>query len=343
MQQRLDLAARGLPPAYFALVMATGIVALACRLKEWPMAALILAGLAVCSYLVLWALTLWRLLRYPQEMFRDFCTHGVAPGFFTTVAASSIVGSLCVGVVGRPDLGAGFWLLAVLLALGLTYSIFAALTISQAKPTLEKGLNGGWLVVVVAWQSLCVLGCLLVPSVGGRAGDLLLVCLLSWLVGGMLYMWIISLIFYRYMFHSLPAEELAPPYWINMGAVAISTLGGVGLVANAQGQPLLIDLLPFLKGGTWTFWATASWWIPLLVLLGVWRHGVRRFPLQYSPLYWSAVFPLGMYTVATHRLAEVSQQPLLMSLSNYFIYLAIGAWLAAAWGLLGRLLAGLRS
>ena len=60
-----------------------------------------------------------------------------------------------------------------------------------------------------------------------------------WLGGGMLYIWIISLIFYRYTFFPFSPSDLTPPYWINMGAMAISTLAGTLLVANAAASPLL--------------------------------------------------------------------------------------------------------
>ena len=50
----------------------------------------------------------------------------------------------------------------------------------------------------------------------------------------MLYIWIISLIFFRYTFFTLSPADLSPPYWINMGAVAISTLAGTMLVAAAR-------------------------------------------------------------------------------------------------------------
>ena len=30
-----------------------------------------------------------------------------------------------------------------------------------------------------------------------------------------------------------------------------------------------------------------------------------RFPIRYDPLYWGAVFPLGMYTVATWQMARI--------------------------------------
>ena len=93
-----------------------------------------------------------------------------------------------------------------------------------------------------------------------------------WLAGGMLYFWLISLIFYRYTFFRFAPSDLMPPYWINMGAMAISTLAGTLLLANAKASLLLTELRPFTLGLTILFWATATWWIPMLVILGIWRH-----------------------------------------------------------------------
>src|SRR3546814_11437354 len=96
------------------------------------------------------------------------------------------------------------------------------------------------------------------------------------LIGCMLYLSIITLIFYRLTFLHLTTAEFTPPYWINMGAVAITTLAGSTLILNGGDQALIRDLMPFLKGFTLFFWAAATWWIPLLVILLVWRHGDRK-------------------------------------------------------------------
>src|SRR5262249_25949337 len=48
-------------------------------------------------------------------------------------------------------------------------------------------------------------------------------------------------------FLPLPPGDLRPPYWINMGAMAISTLAGARLVDEAGRMRLLGELLPFLK------------------------------------------------------------------------------------------------
>jgi len=63
------------------------------------------------------------------------------------------------------------------------------------------------------------------------------------------------------------------------------------------------------------------------------RHVVRKFPLRYDPLYWGAVFPLGMYTVATVRLSQAVEVPELMGIAHAFVFVAIAAWAATLVGL----------
>jgi tellurite resistance protein TehA-like permease len=206
---------------------------------------------------------------------------------------------------------------------------------------LGEGINGGWLVLVVAAQSIAVLGAQLSGGFAApRQPGVLLFCLTIWLGGGMLYIWIISLIFYRYTFFVLHPSDLAPPYWINMGAVAISTLAGTMLLAAAPRSPLLTELIPFIKGMTLLFWSTATWWVPMLVILGVWRHIYRRFPLRYDPLYWGAVFPLGMYTACTYRLTQVMHAEQLALIPKVFIWIALAAWTLTLLGLLSHVVRG---
>jgi tellurite resistance protein TehA-like permease len=120
------------------------------------------------------------------------------------------------------------------------------------------------------------------------------------------------------------------------GAMAISTLAGTILIENAAASPLLVELQPFLIGLTLMFWATATWWIPLLLALGAWRHIARHVSITYDVVYWSAVFPLGMYAVCTHRLIRVVKLPFLEPIPRVGVVIALGAWAATFVGLLAR-------
>jgi tellurite resistance protein TehA-like permease len=328
---------RNLHPAYFALVMATGIVAIAAELDGMTLIAKALTWLNAFAFVVLWLMTLGRIIFYPANTFQDLIDHGRGVGFFTLAAGTAVLGAEAIVVYGQYPLALALWLLAALLWVVLTYAIFTAFTVKQQKPPLAEGINGGWLIAVVATEAVSQLATLLSPAFGAHQEQLLFIALCLWLCGGMLYIWMISLIFYRYTFFVFSSSDLMPPYWINMGAVAISTLAGALLVQHASGAPFLPLLLPFLKGFTIFFWATATWWIPMLVILGIWRHGYKRFKLAYDPLYWGLVFPLGMYTVATRRLSEITVLPFLLSIARAFIYVAFAAWLITFIGLLDRL------
>lgn len=322
-------------PAYFGLVMATGIVSLAAFMMDYSGLAIALFYLNIAQYILLCLLYALRAWRYPRRFFGDLVAHLKAPGYFTTVAGTGILASQFI--ILRENTVAGFtlWLLAIVLWIGLTYAIFTAFTVKRDKPTLDKGINGGWLLAVVATQALAVSSALLAARIGRPYQlELNLVALSTWLWGGMLYVWMMSLIFYRYVFFRLSPNDLAPPYWINMGAMAISTLAGSLLILNASHAPYLVSMLPFLKGFTVLYWATGTWWIPMLLLLGIWRYVYKRFPFEYDPLYWGAVFPLGMYAACTWQMNHAMEFGFLANLSRVFFYIAFAAWAITFFGML---------
>lgn len=317
------------------MVMATGIVSIAAFMLGIVAVDVTLFAVNVVAYIVLVVLTVLRLVWFPQAFFSDLVDHRRGPGFFTFVAGSCVLGSQFVLIVNNYDIALALWIVAVILWIVLIYGIFAALSVKEHKPSLADGINGGWLLAVVSTQSIAVLGALIAAHWPQPYRlELNFLALSMWLWGGMLYIWMIALIFYRYTFFEFSPSDLSPPYWINMGAMAISTLAGSLLIINTPDAPYLRSLLPFLKGFTVFYWATGSWWIPMLVVLGVWRYVIKRFPFSYDPQYWGAVFPLGMYTVATAQMARAMNLEFLQVIPSYFVYIAIFSWIITFAGLL---------
>lgn len=325
-------------PAYFGLVMATGIVSLAAVMMGHPRLGLVLLYLNAVQYVVLWVLYGLRAWRYPQRFFGDMVTHSHGPGYFTIVAATGILASQFMLQLDDVVLGAGLFGLAVVLWVILTYTIFTALTIRHGKPHLDRGIGGSWLLAVVATQSISVSAALLAARAGPSwRPELDLVALAMWLWGGMFYIWMISLIFYRYMFFRFSPRDLTPPYWIDMGAMAISTLGGSLLIANAGDAPYLVAMLPFLKGFTLLYWATGTWWIPMLFILEMWRYADPRTRFEYDPLLWGAVFPLGMYAACTWHLDGVMGFGFLGGVARVFLVIALIVWAVTFIGMMHML------
>jgi tellurite resistance protein TehA-like permease len=324
-----------LPPAYFAMVMATGIVSIAAYGFGPALIGRLLFYLNLLFYGALILLHACRAIIAPGRCLADMADAGAGPGYFTWIAATAVLGSQCVLLEQAYRAATVRFVLAALLWLVLSYAVFTALAIREDKLTLAEGINGGWLLAVVSMQSLAVLAIQLAGYIGQPVRvELNFAALALWLAGGMLYGWLGSLIFYRYFFFALKPADLVPTYWINMGAMAISTLAGSLLIAHSDAHaPYLESLRPFLEGGTLLYWAGGTWWLPLLVILGIWKHVIRGYRLTYHPLYWGLVFPLGMYAAATEHMSQSMDLAFLRPVPIVFLYIALAAWLTSVTGL----------
>lgn len=323
-----------LPPAYFALVMATGIVSIAAELLGFSLIAAGMLWLNIVFYGVLWTLTVARICLFGQRILMDLADLRRGTGFLTAVAGTCIVGSQLATIKDAHQSALILLLFGFALWVLVIYAVCTAFVITKDKPSLREGINGTWLLFTVSTQSVSVLA--------GRLGDQLpeygeilsFLALIMFFIGCVFYLMIITLVFYRFMFFEMPADELGPPYWINMGAVAITTLAGAVLVSNDHASPLITSLHPFVSGLTLLFWAVATWWIPLLLVLTLWRHLVGRVQISYSPEYWGMVFPLGMYTACTYYVASACRLDFLAEISGWFVLIAFASWAATFVGLL---------
>ena len=332
--------ARNLDPGSFAAVMATGIVSIDASQHDMPRLAQGLFAVNVVLFACLCALSALRALRFRSELVADFADPARGAGFLTFVAGTCVLATQCLVVVHMP-LAAG--MLAAIAAFAWTalgYAFLATMVARRVKHGLARSIHGGWLVLVVATQSLAIVAMLLPPGTAGTAvaarGLLLFAGLCLYLLGGALYLLVITLVVYRMVFLPMRARDFKPPYWINMGALAITTLAGSVFVLHAPASGALAGLVPFVKGFTLFFWATATWWIPLLLLLELWRHAWRRVPLRYEVDDWDIVFPIAMYTVGTFELARALDLDFLLAIPAVGVYVSLLAWAVVALAWLAR-------
>jgi tellurite resistance protein TehA-like permease len=165
----------------------------------------------------------------------------------------------------------------------------------------------------------------------GQLGAAIFVLIhMLWGIGLVLYGIYITLFAYRIFFAEFEPEHITPLLWVVMGAAAISTNAGSTLILSGTTLPFLQSMRPFIDGVTLIAWAWATWWIPMLVLFGLWKHGIRKVPITYTPMLWSLVFPLGMYALASLRLSLAGDFPPLHVISVAMIWIALAAWLATA-------------
>jgi tellurite resistance protein TehA-like permease len=187
-----------------------------------------------------------------------------------------------------------------------------------------------------------LLGAQLAPHFGGELAPLAFVTIYAlWGIGIVFYGIFITLFSYRLFFLRIEPADVTPLFWVVMGAAAIATNAGSTLILTDPGMPFLLALRPFLDGTTLILWAWSTWWIPMLVIFGIWKHLVRKEPIAYHAMFWSLVFPLGMYTLATYRLSLAAEFPPLQWVPRIMIWVAFGAWaltmtgaLAAFWRVL---------
>lgn len=320
-------------PGYFALVMATGIVSIGLHLWRQEWIARVFLYINILFYTALWIILILRTVKYPAVVWDDL--HHPARGvtFLTLVAGNNVLGSQFALITGSKNIAALFWVTGLVLWVLLLYTFFLVNIVKETKPALEKSISGAWLLIVVATESVAVLGAII-------ANDqplhwlIAFISLCTYMIGGMFYFVLIGLILYRWLFFNMEAAMITPPYWINMGAVAIISLAGARLVMYAGTHEALAQWADFVRAFTMFFWAFATWWIPLLFLMFAYRHFAAKVPLKYDPQYWSMVFPLGMYGVSTFMYAGITGFGFIQPLSAVFVALALLAWLIVFIGLL---------
>lgn len=304
--------------------MATGLISTGMHLDDYNALSTLLLALAAGFFVVLLILTGWRLLAHRDAVLKDFTDPGRGFGFFTLIAATNVLG-VRLAMDGHQHITAALLVFAGVLWLVLGYVIPGTAVLGAGHRPVVAGANGTWFIWVVASQSVAVSSASLEPVFSATRDLLAVVAVFSWSVGTFLYAAAGIFVAARMMLYELRPTDLIPPYWVAMGACAITVLAGARIVEMAD-APMVNAARGLIAGASVMFWAFATWLIPPLVAAGWWRHHTHRVPLAYESAWWSIIFPLGMYAVAGIYLGQADDLPIVGAIGSNELWVAFAAW-----------------
>jgi tellurite resistance protein TehA-like permease len=287
----------------------------------------LLASASIGFVVLTAALVIW-LARYRSRVVAELQAPQRVFGFFAIPASCDVVGAR-FAAAGHPAVTTVLACVAAVVWFALTYGVPASLLLGRQHAVLG-GIDGTWLLWVVATQSLSIDAATLLPAWPSQSGLLAMAAVALWGVGLVLYLLLIALIWQRWLTVAMTPATLSPPYWILMGATAISMLAGSDILTLCATLPAISAIAGFVKGVCFVFWAFGTWWIPLLIVLGLWRHVLRQWPLRYEAALWTVIFPIGMYGVSSLSFGKAAGLSFMEPLSRGVFWVAIAAWLLVA-------------
>ncbi|MDI2594677.1 TDT family transporter [Pseudomonas sp. N3-W] len=337
---------RQFTPNWFAATMGTGVLALA--LAQLPVA---IPGLrAVAEGLWLFNIVLFTLFTVAYaarwvlffDEARRIFGHSTVSMFFGTIPmglATIINGFL---VFGLPRWGDGviqvaevlWWLdVAMSLACGvlIPYMMF-----TRQEHSIDQ-MTAVWLLPVVAAEVAAASGGLLAPHLADAHSQLVVLTTsyVLWAFSLPVAFSILTILLLRMALHKLPHENMAASSWLALGPIGTGALGMLLLGADApaifaaNGLPGIGEIaagLGLVAGIT--LWGFGLWWMLIAVLITV-RY--LRAGIPFNLGWWGFTFPLGVYSLATLKLAST------LNLTFFSVFgSALVALLAVMWLIVGK-------
>ncbi|MDG3012680.1 hypothetical protein G4X40_21300 [Rhodococcus sp. D2-41] len=312
---------RGLSPAEFAFVMATGIISTALAADAARYVSLALLAVAIAAYLMLCVIHLTRLACWPGEFLAEL----VSPRgftFLTFVAASNVLSTRMTNA-GVHWAGAVLLVIGFVAWLGLGYGVPLGLIAHARRDSVFDPVNGTWFLWVVGTQSVAVAAATLAHATARP--DLAALAAICWAIGVVQWLLIASVEFARLLLRRLELADSVAPFWVFMGSAAISIVAGAKVSSAPAADQLLAP--DFVRTLSMVLWGFATWLIPLLVGLMIWQRGRQGLALDYRTTWWAMVFPVGMYGVACRELGLVTDQSWLVTTADWEAWVALAVWL----------------
>jgi tellurite resistance protein TehA-like permease len=302
-------------PDVFASVMATGVLSIVARKHDYvriseTMGILASLGLVTLVALVIVVIVTKRLwlwdLRDPDVTLRLF-TFVAACAVLDTWLSSTVSVLRVLGAVALSS-----WLVLIVLSARNMWA--------QRGTMLRDRAHGAWELASVGTSGLAIVMAQLALHTGHRWW--LAIAVPVWVAAILVYGLMTWLILWRAVHERQHRDGFEPDSWILMGGMAIATLAGDQIHAQAPawlaGPVLVVTAIT---------WVAATLWIPPLIYVGLHRISQRPDLLRFGGVWWAMVFPLGMYSAATYAVGTEIGQRSLRTVSLVFFWDALAAWL----------------
>ena len=337
---------RQFTPNWFAATMGTGVLALA--LAQLPLAIpglrvvaeglwlfnILLFSLFTAAYAARWIL-------FFDEARRIF-GHSTVSMFFGTIPmglATIINGFLLFGLRrwgdGVIQLVEVLWWTDVAMSLAcgvlIPYMMF-----TRQEHSIDQ-MTAVWLLPVVAAEVAAASGGLLAPHLTDAHGQLVVLTTsyVLWAFSLPVAFSILTILLLRMALHKLPHENMAASSWLALGPIGTGALGMLLLggeapaIFAANGLPGVGEIaagLGLVAGIT--LWGFGLWWMLMALLITV-RY--LRDGIPFNLGWWGFTFPLGVYSLATLKLASI------LNLTFFSVFgTALVILLAAMWLIVGK-------
>ncbi len=333
---------RQFTPNWFAVTMGTGVLALALKqaLPALSGVAEALWLLTIGLFILFSAMYAARWLLYFHEARRIFA-HATVSMFFGTIPmglATILNGALVFGLErwGQgivPWIEVLWWfdvVLAVLCGVVIPYLMF-----TRQEHSIDQ-MTAVWLLPVVAAEVAAATGGLLAPHLADthQQFQVLIVSYVLWAVSLPVAFSILTILLLRMALHKLPHASMAASSWLALGPIgtgalgmlllgsdapavfAANGLGGLGEIARGIGLIAGIVL-----------WGCGLWWLltAVLITLRYMRHG-----MPFNLGWWGFTFPLGVYALATLKLAAWLELGFFQVIGSGLVLALIALWLLVA-------------
>ncbi|RDJ08992.1 TDT family transporter [Rhizobium grahamii] len=331
-------------PNWFAATMGTGILAIC--LAQFPNApaltavgeVLWLSNIVLFVGLALLYAAKW--IRHRREALRIFA-HPVASMFFGCIPmglATIVNGTVIFGIARFGDaavpVAIGLWwfdaALAVLSGLAIPFAM-----VTRQTHVLEE-MSAVWLLPVVACEVTAASGGLLLPHIPGASDQMtvLFASYVLWAASVPLALGLLSILFLRMVLHKLPPASMASTAFLSLGPIGTGALGlslfalngnavlaanGLGLFAGAMSGAAFL--------GAILLWAYGLWWLGMALAITA-RYVANGLPFNLG--WWGYIFPIGVYAVATMRLAAALHFPALAMFGAVLVIVLAAIWIVVA-------------